>query len=185
MNITPEEAAEALREIESSRLAMRSAIQSHRGHYYLWLWGFIWILTSIVCWYDPTRFWPATALSGAGIVASFIIASLQGSRVRSRIDKRFVWVCVATLVFGYGAWPIVLGPPHSYKSAFGFGIVIWMQLYVIGGIWFDNYLLWVGIAVTALTLAALLFFPGLFWGFTLLCGVTLVATGYYIRYFWR
>ena len=37
MNISPDEAAKALNEIEASRAAMRQAIRAHRGHLYLWL----------------------------------------------------------------------------------------------------------------------------------------------------
>ena len=60
-----------------------------------------------------------------------------------------------------------------------------MQLYIVGGIWFDNYLLWVGLAVTALILAGFLLMPGFFWGSTILCGAVLVASGFHVRYFWR
>jgi hypothetical protein len=60
-----------------------------------------------------------------------------------------------------------------------------MQLYVVSGIWFDNYLLWVGIIITALTVATILFLPALFWASTALCGATLVASGFYVRSSWR
>jgi hypothetical protein len=96
-----------------------------------------------------------------------------------------VAVCISILLFGFVAWPIVLGPPHGYKSGFGLGTLVWMQIYIVAGIWFDNYLLWVGIAATALILAGLVFLPGLFWACTLLAGAVLVGTGFYVRYGWR
>ena len=56
-----------------------------------------------------------------------------------------------------------------------------MQLYVVAGIWFDSYLLWVGILVTLFTLLSILFFPALFWAFVFLSGATLFSSGIYIR----
>ncbi len=186
MNISPEEATQALRDIEASRVAMRSAFRSHRGHLYLWLWGSIWVAVSLLCWNGTPLGWRISGwLSLAGVAASFVIGTLQGRQVRSRIDKRFIAVCIAILVFGYVALPIALGPPHSYKAAYALGMLVWMQIYVVGGIWFDNYLLWVGIAVTVLVLASLLFLPGAFWACTLLAALVLVGTGSYVRYFWR
>lgn len=185
MNISPEEAAQALREIEASRAAMRAAIRSHRGHFYLWLWGFIWIAIAALGWIESTQFWITSALSLVGIVATFAIAFIHGSHVRTKIDRRFLAVCIALILFGYIAFPAVLGAPHSYKSGFALSILVVMQLYVVSGIWFDNYLLWVGIIITALTVATILFLPALFWASTALCGATLVASGFYVRSSWR
>ena len=186
MNISVEEAEKALREIEASRLAMRSAIRSHRGHLFLWLWGFIWIAMSVLYWIDAHRFQMASlAICVAGIVGSFAIGIRQNRQIRSRIDRRFAAVCVVLLVFGYGVWPVFFGGLTSYKAAFGYCSLLWMQVYIVAGIWFDTYLLWVGLAVTALILAGFLLFPVLFWVITILCGAVLVGTGFYIRYFWQ
>jgi hypothetical protein len=186
MNITPEEAARSLQDIEDSRRAMRSLVRAHRGHLFLWLWGGIWSLTSIVNWIDSPRFWVfSNWLSVAGGVASVAIGFLQNSQVRSKIDRRFVAVCITMMVFGYGVWPLLLGGPHTYKSAYGYGTLIWMQIYIIAGIWFDNHWLWIGVAVSALILAGYVFFPQLFWAWGLLAGLTMVATGFYVRFFRR
>jgi hypothetical protein len=186
VNVTPEEAARALRDVETSREAMRSAIQAYRGHLYLWLWGLIWITTSLLNWRDGTRFQVASGwLSMAGAAASVLIAVIQGNRVRNRVNGRFLGVCMAILLFGFVAWPIVLGPPRGYRSAFGLGTLVWMQVYVVAGLWFDNYLLWLGAAVTAVILAGFVFLPTWFWGCTLLAGLMLVGTGFYVRHAWR
>lgn len=186
MEISPEEATRALQEVEASRSAMRSAIQAHRGHLYLWLWGLIWIATSLLNWSRSNLCENASGwLSLGGCAASFLIGFIQSRQIRSRVNGRFVAVCVTILLFGFVAWPIVLGPPHNYHSAFGLGTLVWMQVYIVAGIWFDNYLLWLGIAATAIILAGLVFLPGLFWCCTLLAGTLLVGTGFYVRYGWR
>jgi len=186
MNISPEEAKRSLREIEASRTAMRSLVRSHRGHLYLWLWGSIWIVVSLLNWIDAPRFWMLTNwISLAGLPATFAIMFFQRRHVRSPVNKRFLWVCVAMLAFSYGVWPVFLGEPRTYKAAYGYYILAWMQLYVVAGIWFDNYWLWVGVAVTALILAGFVFFPAAFWAWSLLGGATLLGTGFYIRLLWR
>lgn len=186
MNISSEDAAKALQEIEVSRLAMRAAIKSHRGHLHLWVWGAIWIAMSVLNWLDAGRYWAVNIwLSAAGIVASVVIGLVQSRHIRSRLDKRFVAVCITLLLFGYGVWPVFTGGFHTYKAAFGYGTLLWMQLYVVAGIWFDNYLLWVGILATVLILGGFLLVPAFFWGLTLLAGATLFGSGFYVRFFWR
>jgi hypothetical protein len=186
MNISQEDAETALKEIEGSRLAMRRAIRSHRGHLHLWLWGFIWIAMSALFWLDARRFQAVTLwICVAGVVGSFAIGILQNRQIRSPIDRRFAAVCAVLLLFGYAVWPVFFGGMASYKAAFGYCTLLWMQLYIVAGIWFDTYLLWVGLTVTALILAGFLLVPGIFWLLTILCGAVLVGSGSYVRYFWR
>ncbi len=186
VNITPEEAAQALREIEASRVAMRSAIQAHRGHLHLWLWGSLWMSTSVLNWDDnPAHTTASSLLMVGGGLTSALIGILQGRQVRAPVNPRFVAVCITILLFGFVAWPVVLGPPHGYRAAFGLGTLVWMQLYIVAGLWFDTYLLWLGIAATAIILAGLVFLPGLFWACTLLAGAVLVGTGFHVRNSWK
>jgi hypothetical protein len=184
MTISKEEAQQALREVEASRRAMRDVIRAHRGHLFLWLWGGIWIANPVLMLVDPTRYWVvANWITIGGAVASFAIGWGQSRQIRSKIDGRFVAICVALLAFGYAVWPVFLGPFHSYKAAYGYGLLIWMQLYVVAGIWFRNHWLWIGAGVTALIMVGYIFFPAAFWEFSLLGGVTLVTSGVYVRFF--
>jgi hypothetical protein len=190
MNISPEEAAQALQDIEASRLAMRRAIQTHRGHLYLWLWGCIWVAVSIINWMYEQRALPAMLwIMGAGCVATAVIGSVQGGQIRARIDPRFAKVCATLLFFGYLVWPYLLGDLRSYdfrsyKGAYGYFTVIWMQLYMVAGIWFDSFWFWVGLAVTVVIVATLMFAPALFWGATLLLGLVLFGSGFLVRNTW-
>jgi len=186
MTISKDEAQQALRDIEASRLAMREIIRTHRGHLYLWLWGGIFIVTPILYMLQPGKYWVvANWLAVGGTVASFVIGWSQGQQIRKKVDRRFVAICICLLAFGYGVWPVFLGAPHSNKAAYGYGLLLWMQIYMVAGIWFRNYWLWIGAAVTALLLAGYVFFPAEFWEFSLLGGVTLVTSGIYVRFFWN
>ena len=185
VNISPEEAAEALNGIEASRRAMRSLVRAHRGHMFLWLWGGVWMASSVLNGWDERRFWfPAACLFWVGLLATFAIAYAQRGQFRSPFDRRFLAVCATLLLFGYGVWPVLLGWPHSAKAGYAYGTLLWMQVYVVAGIWFDNYWLWIGIVMTALILAGFILFPGAFWVFSLLGGATMVGTGFYVRHFW-
>jgi len=191
MNISPEEAAQALREIEASRSAMRRAIQTHRGHLYLWLWGCIWVVVSIINWMYEQRALPAMLwIMGFGCLATVVIGMVQGGQIRARIDPRFMKVCATLLIFGYCVWPFLLGDLRSYdfrsyKGAYGYFTVIWMQLYMVAGIWFDSFWFWVGLAVTVIIVTTLMFAPALFWGATLLLGLVLFGSGFLVRNTWH
>jgi hypothetical protein len=61
-----------------------------------------------------------------------------------------------------------------------------MLCYVIAGIWFDLYLLWLGLIIAALILVGLFVFSAFFWlWIAVFGGGTLILTGVYVRYFWR
>jgi hypothetical protein len=186
MKISPEEAAAALQSIEDSQLSMRRAIRAHRGHLYLWLWGGLWLVMAILNWEDARRFATANLiLNVVGAVGSFAIGFLQGRQIRSPIDRRFLGVCISVLLFGYVGFPLLHGGYHTYQEAYATGLLTWMQVYIIGGIWFDNYWLWIGIAVTAVILAGLVMAPAFFWAAFLIAALTLIVSGFYVRFFWR
>jgi hypothetical protein len=142
---------------------------------------------AILNWIDPYRFNALNnALCLAAVAASFAIGIFQSRQICSPLDRRFVSVCIAVLVFGYVVFPLVA---HTYRGGYAEGyavsILTWMLIYIIGGIWFDTYWLWIGITVTALILVGFLLLPAFFWGFVLLAGLTLVFSGVYVRLVWR
>jgi hypothetical protein len=186
MNISPEEAARALADIEASRAAMRTTIRTHRGHYQLWWWGGIWVVMALLGQFygmRGLRLFPWIA--GIGLVPSIAVGYAQGQQVRLPVDKRFFGVVVAIIVYAV-IWPFVLGWPANPKLDFAYTTLMCMFFYVLAGILFDLYLLWVGLLTTALILAGLFLFPAIFWlWFAVFAGGTLIGTGFYVRFFWR
>jgi hypothetical protein len=188
-SISPGDAERALHSVEASRLAMRQTIRAHRGHFHLWLWGAIWIgmaLTVYFCGANGERLLPVFALLGCA--ASTAIGIYQGRQIRSRIDKRFLAALGCLLAFGV-LWPLILGGsdgPDPSIRLFAFFSLLVMQVYVLAGIWFDNYLLAFGLIVSALILTGLFVFPGFFWlWFAIFCGGPVFLSGFVVRYFWR
>jgi hypothetical protein len=186
MNISREEAAQALGAIEASRSTMRAIVRSYRGHYLLWLWGGIWAVMALAVQFygqQGIRFFPW--IGGTGMVASLAIRCAQSGTVRMPVDKRFLRLLLAIIIFAF-VWPLVLGLPPNPKVVFAYFGLVAMFYYVVAGIWFDMYLLWVGLVVSGLIVAGLLFFPAIFWWWiAIVCGGTLVGTGFYVRFFWR
>jgi hypothetical protein len=185
MNISPEEAAQALQQIRASQIAMRHIIRSYRGHYYLWLWGAAWMAMAVVRMMDRPAFYRTINwITLAGIIASMAIGFSQSGKIGAKIDRRFIAVCAALLAFGYGVWPLFFRLFSSFDQAFAYQELLFMQLYIVGGIWFDNSLLWIGLTVAAIVLVGFFLFPAFFWVAMLLSGATLVASGFYVRTSW-
>jgi hypothetical protein len=187
--ISRAEADRALREIDDSRAAMRRAIRAHRGHFYLWLWGAVWTAMALLVHFLGRRgfaFFPWLIVSA--MLLSFAIAVFQSRQIRVPIDRRFLGAIAAILGFGF-FWPVVLaGSGHSPNDAhtFAFICLLVMQIYVLAGIWFDNYLLFIGLIVSALILIGLFFFPTVFWlWFAAFCGGPIFLSGFLVRFAWR
>jgi hypothetical protein len=186
MDISSEEAAKALEAVESSKLAMRRAIMNSRGPAQLWIWGIAWMAMAVIRGLNHPRFWVAILwVSVAGMIVSVAVGIFQSGRFRAKVDKRFMGVCATLLIFGYGIWPRFFALYRNYDTAYAYQVILWMQLYIVGGIWFDTFLLWVGLLITAIIMTGFLFFPGLFWLSAFLSGVVLFCSGFYIQKCWR
>lgn len=188
-SISPADADRALREVEQSREAMRRAVRAHRGHLHLWLWGAIWIAMALTVHFRgerATRFFPFFVLPGA--IISTGIGIYQSRQIRAPLDKRFLAALGCLLAFG-ALWPFVLGisaSPSTDIRLFAFGTLLVMQLYVLAGIWFDNFLLAIGLGVSVLIVTGLLAFPHIFWlWFAICCGGPVVLSGFIVRFWWR
>jgi hypothetical protein len=186
LQLSPEEAARALAAIQNSRNAMRAAIRAHRGHYHLWLWGVIWIGMAMLAEFRGlagVHLMPW--LCAAGITGSMVLGFVQGSQIRMPVDKRFLGVLAAVILFS-ALWPLVLRAPVNDQAIFAYSGLVAMLCYVIAGLWFDTYLLWLGLVMTAFILVGLFCFAAIFWWWiAIFGGGTLIVSGFYIRYFWR
>ena len=186
MNLSPHEAASALAHVEDARATMRHVIRAHRGHYQLWIWGFSWVAMPLTAhiWGDhAARFFALICLGCA--IPSVWVGLTQARQIRIPTNLRFVGVVTAVVVFA-ALFPFVLRATPDVRTVYAYLCLVAMQTYVVAGIWTDSYLLWVGIIVTLLLLAGIFFFPALFWiWMAVFGGGSLIATGFYVRHFWR
>jgi hypothetical protein len=186
------QAAQLLESVRQSRVAMRRAIRAHRGHWYMWVWGLIWLIYAVLGYYlDIAALAYINALAIAGTVASFLIASIQRSKIRASIDRRFVAALGALLLFGYLA-PVILGVYDATSTAtfvrvFAYFALLWIQPYILAGLWFRiSFLLWIGLLISLSILLGLLVFSAIFWvWFAIFAAMPLILSGFYVRYFLR
>ena len=75
-----------------------------------------------------------------------LIILSQHGRIRSPVDKRFLGVLAAIVVFAV-IYPFVLGYPHNSRGRLRLQRArMAMFCYIVAGIWFDMYLFWVGLS---------------------------------------
>jgi hypothetical protein len=130
------------------------------------------------------RHFPWLCLGGG--LASFVIGRVQAAQVRVPVDRRFLGVLFAVVGFAL-LWPALLirRAPTNELGFVYMGLVV-MQAYIIAGIWFDTYLLWLGLLVTVLLLVGWWFVAPWFWlWIAVCCGGTLIGSGFYVRFLMR
>ena len=175
-----------LADIEDARASMRRAIRDHRGHLHLWIWGGTWIAMPLLAHFrgdQAARYFPWICLVGG--VLSGAAGFTQSRQIRRPSNGRFIAVMAMVWVFA-ALFPFVLRAPADPRSIYAYLCLVAMLTYVIAGLWTDTYLLWVGLIVTALVLAGVFLFPGIFWlWMAVFGGGTLVLTGFYVKHFWR
>jgi hypothetical protein len=181
------EAAAALAVVRQAEATMRSVFRARRGHYYLWLWGALWVMMALLAHFRGlagVALFPWICVGGA--VTSFAIGFFQNNQVRVPVDRRFLGALAVLLGFAL-LWPILFHPTApSAKLLFTYMGLVVAQVYILTGLWFDTYLLWLGLILSALILAGFFWFLPIFWLWIAVgCGGTLILSGFYVRYFWR
>jgi hypothetical protein len=205
MNISKQEAADSLDQIEDAISRTQNAIGQGASGGILILWGIIWALGFSADQFAPRMaqtFWPF--LIAGGMLAAWLCRPRSKSRARSLIGARIglFWL----VLFAYAVlWFFLLhsesrpGQPGLHFEALNghegeaveqqlgaFFATVPMFAYVAGGIWLGRFFVWLGAVVTALTIAGYCLMPDWFnlW-MAITGGGSLVVAGLYIRRFWR
>ena len=186
MNLSPQDAAAALAEVEDARRTMRRAIRAHRGHFYLWIWGATWIAMPLTAHFlgdYAVRYFGLICVPGT--IASIAVGLIQRRQVSAPGSQRLFGVLAA--IFGFAAlFPFVLHSHADARACYAYACLAAMQGYVVIGLWTDTYLFWLGLFVTAMILIGYFLLPGIFWVWMAVCGGgPLFLTGFYVRHFWR
>lgn len=186
MTLTPDEIRLALDQVEAGRKAARLALRRNCGHYHLWIWGVFWAVVPLVFHFAPTigtRYTWAFALGGA-LASALVGIFVERSRIRMPLNARFSAFMAALIVFAAILF-ILLGSSNP-KAIYAYFCTVAMFGYIAAGLWFDVYLVWLGLAATALTLIGFYALGSWFWiWMSVAGGGTLIGTGFYVRYFWK
>lgn len=151
MPLSPNEAADALKDLSSTERRSASAYGYHTASPHLILWGFIWIAEYGGFYFFPHRPAIFPLLSVAGIFGSYII----GRRMKGAASTNFSWRYFATFVaiFAFvGALFIVMPPTRDAQLVAFFPLLVALA-YVLMGIWRGLVRIGVvGVAIGVLTL---------------------------------
>jgi len=181
MSLSPEEAADALRNISQTGRRSFSAYGYQSAAPFLILWGLLWIVgyggTDLLSRYAGA-IWLGVAVFGT------VASTLIGMRMRPKTSPRFDWRIFGTwlAVLGFvGAMLSIVGPVTGTQVGALIPLLIGFA-YIVMGIWMGVRFTFAGLAIVALTLGGYFFLPAhfLLW-MAVVGGGTLFATGLWLR----
>lgn len=186
MNVSPEEARDALHAVREVELRARRAIALAGVGPILMVWGVVWLVgnlgSTLLTGSEKGTLW--LVVNSVGVLATIFVVSRLTRRVRNPIGPRIglLWL----FLFAYGAMWIWMARPASAIEIGFLATTIAMFGYVILGLWLDKLFMWIGLGVTALTITLYLLMPGSFelW-MGILGGGALLLSGVYIHRNWR
>jgi hypothetical protein len=191
MDISQEDARRALADVQNTVERTRRALEDDGASTLLIVWGAIWTLGFLMGHFQPdlaSRAW--LVFDMVGIVVTFIV--VKRSRVKTPELGRLAVFCLLLFVYGF-VWLMVIGAASprpvtvtgEQLAAFICSLVMFAS--VVMGLWLRSPLfLWLGLAVTALAVAALFLLHAQFYlVMAVVGGPALIGSGIYVRRRWR
>jgi hypothetical protein len=194
MSISQEEARESLSQVADATERTRKLVAYASVDKHFIVWGIVWLLGFGTSQFLPFfGMWVWLGLVVAGLAASARIG--VNEPVRSPIGKRIGLFWLFLLAYAC-LWVWLLSPFISvegqeqslalWRHVTTIGVTVPMFAYVVLGLWLGRFMIWVGLAVTALAILGLFLVPGYFYlWLAAVGGGTLVGTGLFIHNRWR
>jgi hypothetical protein len=199
MDVSREEAERALDTARDAAERTKKMLAYAGADALLVLWGVIWVFGYLGSQFLPlVAGWLWLALNGTGIALSVVIwkrsapvRSPESGRIGGRIGATWGLLYLYVYLWIGLLWPFLRVRGHEQSQMFyrHLGAIagsIPMFAYVVMGLWLASFMLWTGLAVTALTILGLILVPAYFslW-MAVLGGGTLIGTGLVIRNRWK
>ncbi len=187
MNISPEEAQEALAAIELTKARMQKG-KGYAG-YYLMIWGVVWFIGFLVSQYlqatPAVVGWTWGGLILAAMISCTVMGVQQGKYVRSRMGPRVGYFYFTLFAFT-ALWYIVM-TPQSTKQGAMFFITIIMFAGTVIGIFSRAVSTIIGcVSLTILAIVGYYLLPGYFFLWeAIFGGLAMVVIGLSLRLRWR
>lgn len=188
MNITPQEAQEALNEIRHATSKAHNMINIWA--YYMLLWGIIWTLGFLASQVVQPRFigWIWGIMVLLGIVGSAAIGARQGRLMRTTPGSHTAFVSSRLgifygILYGFAILWLILFPLTPIQIG-----MLWITVVMFGaivaGVWLQEPVsIWLGVGVTVASVIGYYLVPSYFWFWAaVFAGSPLVAVSlYYLR----
>jgi len=194
MDISKEEAQGSLEQVQSAADRTRKTIASSYDSYLLIMWGLIWIVAFLGTHFFLAWVWQIwISLCGIGLIVTFLVSWQQFRKakpIKIPASEKIGWRIFLfwSLLFAYMfIWLSILRPRHGIQIN-AFMCTTIMFAYVVTGLWFRSYhMLWLGIAVTCITLVGFYLIPTDYYCLWMAPtgGGAILGTGLYTRFFWK
>ena len=200
MEISKEHAQQSLSEVSEATDRTRKAMASVESGFILMLWGVICIAAYLTTYavlrldvpdYTIALIW--YVLCGLGSVLSLVVGRRQIKKAwprkyptEKKIGWRIFWFWALLFIFIF-VWLSILKPQSGIEMN-AFMVTAVMFAYVVIGLWTEErYMLWLGLAVTAVTLIGFFLIPPAYYCLWMAptAGGLLLGTGLYIYLKWR
>jgi hypothetical protein len=178
MTISPDQAANALRDIALAQDRSARAFAYQQASPHLILWGILWALSYGLTEFFPHRAAPIWAIAvAAGLVVGGLITARSGTTAGLRIVAAIVAIAAVFVVAA-----IVLMAPVSGRQVDAFIPLVVAAGYGLAGIWLGRRFTAAGAAIAVLTLGGFFLLPAHFrlW-MAAVGGGSLVLAGIWFR----
>jgi hypothetical protein len=190
VNVTRDEAQESLEAIRNMAQRMRRAAADNGAHYYLILWGIIWLLGFLGSQFLNNHIagyiW--LGLDSIGVFGSWWFGQFRRQRVRTPGDAAagrrigLFWL----ILFAYCSLAVWIVWPLNGKQLAMFIIIFVMIGWLAMSFLMSYSAVWLALFVTAVAFASYFLLPGYFYlCMALVGGGTMIGGGLYIHLKWR
>src|SRR5262249_22133361 len=142
MNVTRDEAAKALGEIDKATSKVVELKGYHQGAPHFIVWGFVWLIANAITQFYPQHAMMAwISLLAVGMVASTTVGILQARKARPVAavsippDTSRKMGMTSGIVFAFIFCMMWLAQPDTNRQANAMISIIFPFLYMCGGIW--------------------------------------------------
>jgi hypothetical protein len=189
MNVSPNEAEEALAAIQSMAQKTRQSVASSGAYIFLIITGAIWLVgflaTQFLSGAVVEYIWIGASLLGSAL--SVLLGTRRGRRVRSTSTASYtkrIGLFWLLLIF-YAIAIIAIVQPADGKQITMLVILFIMIGQLAMGLLLSFSATWWALPITALALAGYFLLPGFFYlWMAILVGGGMIALGLYIRFRW-
>jgi hypothetical protein len=189
MNVTRDDAAKALGEIDKATSKVIELKGYHQGAPHFIVWGVVWLIANSI-----TQFYPQFAgtawlsLIGVGMVASTVIGFLQargqkpGAAASNPPGMGWKMGATSGVVFVFIFCMILIARPETSRQSNAMISIIFPFLYMCGGIWAGWRLFAIGLVTAAGILFGFFYVKEWFdlW-MAVFAGGALIAAGLWLR----
>ena len=162
MSMSPDQAADSLKEIERTSRRSAQAFSYASASPYFLIWGVIWMIGYAGSDLLPHQDGLWTALTVVGVAACMIVGRRQNRHsdvARARANGyRFLASFAVIFCFVFALF-LVLGPPRNPAVAGAIAPLLVAMFYALLGVWKGIRFLVTGMAVAALTLGGFFWLP--------------------------